>query len=282
MSTDPSQVTPSTSSADQKATRATSLDRLRQIVVALTLVAVLASNTAASLLPLFGVSTAQVSDDNPTRFTPAGWTFSVWSVIYLGLIGYAVYQALPDKATNVRLRRIGWLFVANGAANIAWLLAWHSLNIPGSVLIMLLILGTLVLIYLSLERDRPKAFSIEYWLLDLPFSLYLAWITIATIANVSIALSAAGWGGWGIAPETWAAIMIVVGGGLAAFVAYTRRDLAWAAVVVWALFGIMSGQADAPLVVMTARVLVGAIVVAFLAGIVRGVAARRGPGLATS
>ncbi len=282
MSTDPSQVTPSTSSADQKATRATSLDRLRQIVVALTLVAVLATNTAASLLPLFGVSTAQVSDDNPTRFTPAGWTFSVWSVIYLGLIGYAVYQALPDKATNVRLRRIGWLFVANGAANIAWLLAWHSLNIPGSVLIMLLILGTLVLIYLSLERDRPKAFSIEYWLLDLPFSLYLAWITIATIANVSIALSAAGWGGWGIAPETWAAIMIVVGGGLAAFVAYTRRDLAWAAVVVWALFGIMSGQADAPLVVMTARVLVGAIVVAFLAGIVRGVAARRGPGLATS
>lgn len=249
-------------------------DRLRQIAVVLTLVAVLAVNTLAAWLPLFGVSTAQVSDDNPTRFTPAGWTFAVWSVIYLGLIGYAAYQALPDQAANPRQRRIGWLFVVNGAANVGWLLAWHSLRIVEGVGIMVVILVTLCLIYRALERDRPPASSIERWLVDVPFSLYLAWITIATIANVAIALTVVGWSGWGLSDETWAALLIVAGGGLAAFVAFTRHDLAWAAVVVWALFGIMSGQADAPVVVATARALVGAIVFGLVAGSIASIGAR--------
>lgn len=254
------------------ATRATIGDRVRQALVLLTLVAVLGMNTAAGLLPLFGVSTAQVSNDFPTRFTPAGWTFSVWSVIYLGLIGYAVHQLLPEQATNPRHRRIGWLFVVNGAANIGWLVAWHSYQLAVSVLIMLVILSTLILIYRGLERDRPPLLTLERWLLDVPFSLYLAWITIATIANIAITLTAAEWGAWGIAPEVWSALMIAVGGGLAAYVAFTRRDFAWAAVVVWALFGIMSGQADAALVVSAARVLAAIIALAFAAGAVRSMA----------
>jgi len=250
-------------------------DRVRQVAVVAALVAVLIMNAAATLLPINGVSTGAVSDANPTFITPAGWTFSVWSAIYLGLTAYAVYQALPRQAPNPRLRAIGWWFVGSSALNITWLLLWHYLRLPLTILAMIALLGSLIVIYQRLWSAPGPAGTTERLVVDLPFSIYLAWITIATIANAAIVLSAAGWGGWGIDPRTWASIMIAVGAGLAAWMAFSRRDVGWALVVVWALAGIAAGQPDAPQVGRTAYGAMAVIAMAVAVGFVRGPGARR-------
>ena len=124
---------------------------------------------------------------------------------------------------------------------------------------MLVLLASLIVIYLRLEIGRSHVSLAERWLVNVPFSIYLGWVTVATIANVTDVLDYLGWNGWGIPPQVWAVIMLVAGVLIAAAMGFTRRDIAYLLVLVWAFVGIAVKQADAELVAVSAWVAAGLV-----------------------
>ncbi len=209
-------------------------------------------NGLANALPLNGQTTAAVSDKFPVFFVPGGFVFAIWGVIYIGWIAVVVYQALPSQRNNSRLHRIGGLFVWATLANAVWLIAWHYEFFPLTVVIMLSLLASLIAIYLRLDIRRASASRLEKWMVDVPFSIYLGWISVATIANVTDLLYYWKWDGWGIAPQGWAVIMLGVTLIIALAMALTRADVAFLLVLLWSLVGIAVKQSATPLVANSA------------------------------
>ncbi len=220
----------------------TNMKKFLPIFNLLAFVAVLVTNYLANALPIAGRNPAEVSDMFPTLFTPAGFTFSIWGIIYLLLLGFTIYQVrFFNKESPLFLQRIGWLFVLSCAANIGWLLAFHHLQIGLSMLIMLVLLGSLLAIYLRLGIGKsPAATTGEQWLVRLPFSVYLGWVTVATIANASILFTHLGWNGEPGGAQLWTVVVLAAAIGIALWALFSRRDIAFAVVIVWALFGIYS------------------------------------------
>ncbi len=209
-----------------------------QWLVVLSFLATLAINALANILPLNGQTTGDISDRFPIYFVPAGYVFSIWSVIYLLLGAYAIYQALPAQKENQRLARTRGLFLLSSAANVAWLFAWHYEQFVLSMFFMLTLLLSLAAIYVRLGMGRTPVSRGELWAVQVPFSVYLGWITVATIGNVTTVLDFVNWNRWGLSPEAWAVIMLVVTGVLSIVIAMRRRDTAYLLVIVWALAGI--------------------------------------------
>lgn len=243
-------------------------DLLRQVLVIIALAATIFVNYLSNALPINGLTPGEISDSFPVRFTPAGYVFSIWSIIYLGLIAYAIYQALPSQRANPRLRTIGWSFVLSCVANSSWIFAWHYGLYPLSLLVMFVLLGALITIYTRLYPAYPIASTAERWTTHIPFRIYLGWVTVATIANTTIVLYNWGWQGAPLTAETWAALLIYIAAVIGFFFALRLRDVAYTLVLVWAFVGIYVEQNDAPLTAYSALVmagmLVGAAFVAFL------------------
>lgn len=214
--------------------------------------AALAVNVLANALPLNGQTTAEISDKFRVLFVPAGYVFAIWGVIYLGWLAFIVYQALPAQRTNPRLERIGWLFALASLANAAWLLAWHYEQFALSVMIMLSLLALLIAIYMRLDIGHTLVTRRETWLVDVPFSVYLGWISVATIANISDLLYFWKWDGFGIAPEVWTVIILLAASAIALGMTLTRADTAFLLVIAWAFVGIGIKQTAVPLVSNTA------------------------------
>lgn len=227
-------------------------DIFRQLLVVVAVVGTIAINTLANLLPLNGLQTGQISDTFPVYFVPAGYVFSIWGVIYLGLLAYAIYQALPAQRENARVQGIAWLFLLSSVANIAWIFLWHYLQFPLTLVAMLALLATLVAIYLRLDIGRAQPPRRERWLMDLPFSIYLGWITVATVANVTVVLYDLGWNGFGVSDEAWLVVTLGLALVVAALMALTRRDVAYLLVLAWAFAGIGVKHAAVPTVAVAA------------------------------
>jgi len=244
-------------------------DRIRQALVVIALLVTIFVNYLANALPLNGRDTGAISDNFPVRFTPAGYVFAVWSVIYLGLIVYAIWQALPGQRANERLRAIFWPFMLSCVANTAWLFSWHYGYYLLSVLIMLTLLGALITLYARLYPSFPTVSQAERWTTHIPFRIYLGWITVATIANSTIALYDVGWRGAPLDGATWAAIMIVVATVVGLFFALRLRDMAYTLVLVWAFVGIYIKQNDAAITAYTALVMAIVLGIAALVALVR-------------
>ena len=244
------------------------LSKTVQIVNIVAFAAVLLMNVLSNLLPLNGRTAGEISDALPSFFTPAGYTFSIWSVIYLALLGFIIYQALPAQRNNALIGKIGWGFVVSSVANIAWLFAWHYGYYVLSVAIMASLLVTLVVIYrrLQIGKPNPNLSLADKLLVQFPFSIYLGWITVATIANTASVLNYVGWNGFGIAEPTWAAIMMGVAVVLAGLLLFNRRNLSYAGVLIWALFGIRTAQADVAVVANTAVIAAALILILALVG----------------
>ena len=229
-------------------------DTVRQVVNVLALIAVIVVNWLANALPLNGQTQGEISDRFDVFFVPAGYAFSIWGLIYLGLIAFAVYQALPAQRENARLRRVGYLFALSCVANITWLFLWHYEVFLLTLVAMLALLSLLIAIYLRLDIGRAQVGGVERWLVDLPFSIYLGWITVATIANVTVVLDYLGWNGWGISPQVWTVIMLFAGLVIATAMSLTRGDVAYSLVLIWAYVGIAVKHGDTPVVAVTAWV----------------------------
>jgi benzodiazapine receptor len=244
-------------------------DTLRQVINVLAVVVTIAINGLANALPLNGLTTGEISDRFQVYFVPAGYVFSIWGLIYLALIAFAVYQALPAQRENPRLRRIGYLFAVSCVANVAWLFLWHYEIFPLTLVAMVALLLSLIAVYLRLGIGRAPVSAAEKWLVHIPFSIYLGWITVATVANVTSLLDYLGWSGWGIGPQAWAVIMLVVGAGIASAVGLTRGDVAYMLVIVWAFAGIAVKHAATPLVATAAWVTAALVVVMLVVGALR-------------
>jgi hypothetical protein len=223
-------------------------DTLRQISVVLTIVATLVVNVLADALPINGLGTGQISDQFKVYFVPAGYVFSIWGLIYLGLIAFAVFQALPAQRENPRLRSTGWWICLGGLANIAWIFLWHYERFALTLVAMLLLLATLIVTYLRLGIGWIKVSPAERYTTHLTFSIYLGWITVATIANITELLNYLNWDGFGIRPVIWMGIILGAVFVIAGLMNFTRRDVAYTGVILWALAGIAVKFAGVPAV----------------------------------
>jgi hypothetical protein len=231
-----------------------------RMAVILALILTLVMNTLAVTLPLFGRSTGEISDAYPSFFTPAGLTFSIWGLLYLWQMAFAVYQALPAQASNPHLRAVRWPFVAACLLNAVWIVAWHGLIVWASMILMLGLLISLIVAYNRLGIGlRPALSAAETWLARVPISLYLGWITVATVANAVTLLISFGWTDAGVLGRVLAAALVLVAAGIGAAFSLNRRDVAYNLVLLWAFLGIYLARPTDGVVV--GGVIAGALVV---------------------
>ena len=214
----------------------------RKIGVLLAFLVMVTVNALANALPLNGVPTGAVADRYQNLFTPAPLTFAIWGAIYLLLLVYILFQLLPAKgeatiARQAMLKELSLLFMGTSLVNAGWIFAWHYDRITLSVVLMvILLLGLMRAAWLlRVPHCSPK----EELALRVPFGLYFGWITVATVANVTVLLKSLHWDGLGISEPVWTAIILVVGAAIAAVTMYRIRNVAYGVAVLWAFAGIL-------------------------------------------
>lgn len=218
---------------------------------------VISFNAIANMLPLNGLTTGAISDRFKVLFVPAGYVFSIWGFIYLLLISFSIFQLFPNNRSNIKVRSIDIPFLTSCMANVGWLILWHHEQFALTLLAMFALLWSLILVYLKLETGHIAATFWETLFLRIPFSIYLGWISIATIANVSTVLVYYEWNGWGVAPEIWTIMMLLVGTILVGVVSALRRDIPYVLVFIWAYIGIGIKQAEIELIQKTVYICLG-------------------------
>jgi hypothetical protein len=215
---------------------------------------VIAVNSLANILPINGYNTGQVSAFYPNAFVPAGFTFSIWGVIYLLLLSYTIgftYFSIKGQQypkAFIFIERINIYFLMTCVLNMAWILAWHYLQIELSVVIMMLFLSTLIQLFLKSNTIANGLTSTQKIILHTPFIVYLGWISVATIANITALLVAYKWNAFNVSPIYWSAAMILIAIILAVLMLKKFRSIAFALVVAWALWGIYNAQGPAALI----------------------------------
>ena len=237
---------------------------VQQIITILVTILTITVNGLANVLPLNGQSTGEISDRFDIYFVPAGYVFSIWGLIYLGLIAFTIYQALPAQKDNPLLKKIYPAYWIGSLANTAWIFLWHYEVFSLTLIAMLTLLASLLYMYLQISREGSSLDGKQKWFVKLPFSIYLGWISVATIANVSQVLFFFDWGGWGISPMVWAVIMLAVATVLGLLMQWRENDWAYVLVLVWAFIGIVNSQADTALVVNAAWIASGLLILAIL------------------
>jgi len=238
---------------------------LRQITVVLVTIITIVINILANALPINGLNTGQISDTFKVFFVPAGYVFSIWGIIYIGLIAYAVYQALPAQRENPRMQATGWWVVLGGLANCAWIFLWQYEIFVWTVVAMLVLLASLILVYLRLGVGRTKASAGETWSARVPFSVYLGWITVATVADISDVLWFVKWNQFGISAATWMVVILAAVLVIAGLMSFLRRDVAYALVILWALAGIAAKFPQAGIVTIATWVTFGLVAASLIA-----------------
>jgi hypothetical protein len=197
-------------------------------------VGVIAVNGAANALPINGLTTGAVSDLYPNLFTPAGFAFSIWGLIYTGLLAFMIrILATSDKALVSKL--FPW-FAINSFANMAWIFAWHHIQVVTSLVLMLVLL--ISLIYLTAELRSSSISSKEVRFFNAVFEIYLGWITVATVANFTALLVAFNWNALGISEEYWMLIILPVIVVIASVMYFKYTSVVYLLPIIWALYGI--------------------------------------------
>lgn len=211
---------------------------LVKIVAGLAYVAMVVVNVLANALPINNRSTGEISDAYPNLFAPAGPAFSIWGLIYLLLAGYVLYQFVKkDQTVEALLQKINPLFIATSVANSLWVFAWHYDYIGLSLLLMATLLVLLIQIATILRAAQfTVAQKICIWA---PFSVYFGWITVASIANVTVFLVSIGWKGFGIADFVWTSIVLLLGALIGIVRMRKDKNSAYGMVLVWAYFWIL-------------------------------------------
>lgn len=223
-------------------------NKLLAFLQVLFFVGMIAVNALANILPINGFNTGEVSAMYPNLFVPAGFTFGIWSIIYLLLLGYVIvsglilWQADTKHLLLPHVKEIATPFLISCVLNAGWIITWHYLQIVFSLLLMLWLLRSLILIYLRMQHHRNLITGFQLWTLYTPFVVYMAWICVATIANTTAILVHVQWNAFGLQDWMWSCIMIIIAFLLTAGFAYWRGELAFGLVTAWALYGIYKGQ----------------------------------------
>ncbi len=224
---------------------------------ALALALTITANGLANALPINGQTTGEVSDRFEVYFVPAGYVFSIWGLIYLALLAFVI-DGLLRRESPLHERVGGW-FALSCLANAAWLVLWHYERFAGTVALMLTLLVSLCAIYLRLDPGRAGASRRDRALVLFPFSLYLGWVSVATIANVTSYLDFIAWSGWGLEPARWMQVMLGVTATLCAIMTARTRDVVYLLVIIWALVGIALKHAAVPAVASASWLTAGVV-----------------------
>ena len=197
--------------------------------------AMIVMNYLANALPLNNKTTGEISDSIPNLFVPAGITFSIWGVIYLLLLVYSFIQFTSTDRTTIN--NISWLFAISCIFNALWIVAWHYGKLPMSLIIMSGLLISLIYINMAISH-------LPTGLIKAAFGVYLGWICIASIANVTALLVTYKWGGFGVSQEVWTIVMISAGTIIAVLALYRLDNPFIGLVIMWALAGIIIKRSD--------------------------------------
>ena len=237
---------------------------LLPLATLLAILATLSFNILSNFFPPKGANIGEISNTilGGVQITPANYAFAIWGLIYLGLIAYGIYQLRPAQRDVPTIRRVDFLLIIACIAQIAWVYLFTMRLFWLSVVAILAILLPLIGAYLQLGTGKKRVSREQKWMANLPFSVYLGWISVATIVNIASALYISGWNGWGISAQGWTAIMLIVGAVIASIVAIQRADIAFTLVFIWAYVAIALRQLDDPAIWITA--VVAAILLAVL------------------
>ena len=238
------------------------MKKLLQVLNVIAFLVMVAVNYISNTGAIAGETMATVSARYENLFTPAGYAFSIWGLIYVSLLAFVVYQARDIFSSNKEVRvvhQVGWWFVISCTANVLWIFAWLNQYLLISVLIMLVLLFSLVKIILNtrmeLDDEPLPVIAFVWW----PFSFYSGWISVAIIANVAAYLTSIDWNGFGISEVTWTVLMILIAGVINLVITWTRNMREFALVGVWALVAVAVANWNGELPVVITSLLVAAI-----------------------
>ena len=228
-------------------------------------------NALSITIPLGGKTTQELSDMYVNPFTPIGFTFSIWSVIYTLLLIFSIIPLLntlrgKEQKNKIVNKNIGYLYATSCLLNGLWILAWQYQHVFTSVIIMLCLLVTLIKTYIEIRKNTTALTWNDKYITFPAFSLYLGWISVATIANITAWTVSIGWSGWGISMIDWTSIMVVVATLLGITLLLKYRDIFFNLVVIWALYGIMYKRISIDPVVYGSIITTAQICIAFIAG----------------
>jgi hypothetical protein len=221
-------------------------------------VLVLAANGVAGSGALSGESIGLIANRYPSYFLPASFIFGIWSLIYLGLALFTVFQALPTAAAGRWIRRLGPWWLISGALNIGWVTAFAFSRFGLAMLVMVALLATLIVIGERVATAEQAPRWVEQLCVVAPFGLYLAWISVALIANSFQYAHVVGWQGYGLGEATWSVLMMGVATALGWFMTFHRGAGLFPPVVAWAIYGIGVRNAQVPVLSGVAAALVPA------------------------
>jgi hypothetical protein len=236
------------------------MTRTLQYANILALVTMIVVNYLSNTGIFNGNTMSSVSAKYDNLFTPAGYAFSIWGLIYLALTSFVIYQSkgmFKTKEVPSVVDKIGWMFVFSCVANCLWVIAWLYDYTGLSVVIMLMLLITLMSIVfrtrMELDLVPLKQIALEWW----PFAIYLGWICVALIANVAAYLTKVQWDGLGIDAITWTIVMIVVAAAVNIILIWQRNLRESALAGAWGLTAVAIANAQE----MQAYVAIAAVVV---------------------
>ncbi|MBZ5202769.1 tryptophan-rich sensory protein [Planomicrobium chinense] len=231
----------------------------RILLMTIAFIAIIVVNAMANILPINGQTTGEISNRLPVLFTPAGYAFSIWSVIYILLAIWIIGFWVRLKKGQVPSIKITSFFVLSALFNISWLLLWHYEFFGWSILAMIGYLLALIGLYLQYGNE-------ERGLLErFPVAVNMGWISVATIVNISFVLTYYNWSGWGLSDQLWTVIMLTVATALALHIRFHHSDIPYALVFIWAFIGIaVKHQMDELLVTTASLFLSGVILTGIL------------------
>ncbi|MGI8811891.1 MAG: tryptophan-rich sensory protein [Pyrinomonadaceae bacterium] len=224
-------------------------ERFRSYLVLAATIGTIAFNALAATGRIGGVTPKEISDHYPTLITPAGYAFSIWSLIYVGLICFSVYQMLPRNIE--RYRKIRSLYILSCAFNCAWIYFWHSNQIGICLAIIVALAVTLFLINYQLQvPDSPG----ENWLVRSPFGIYFGWVTAASLVNFAVYLNFVGVKMSDPANTLLAVSLILIAAGLGIYMRARYLNYLYPLAIAWALTAIAVEQSGHTLVVTASAI----------------------------
>ncbi len=232
-------------------------DKLRQFLVVFSVVTMIVMNYLSNARAFGGLTNGEISDKFHTLITPAGYAFAIWGLIFLGLLAFAIYQALPAQRTNPRFRAVGWWVVLNTLCNAIWSPLFNNERISIALIVILVMLFSVAIIEQrllmganvptvapDLDATLPEspASTAETWLARIPFSIYFGWLTVATILNVAVFLKSTEFSLLGLSEQTWAISILIVGLVVGAWIFNRYRSVSYILVFAWAYAAIAAEQ----------------------------------------
>ncbi|MBS1592366.1 MAG: tryptophan-rich sensory protein [Bacteroidetes bacterium] len=218
-----------------------------QILNGVALVATVIINYLSNTGVFNGETMATISAKYQNLFTPSGYAFSIWGLIYLGLFGFVIYFGPLTKQTEAKEKvvvNIGWWFAISCIANSFWVLAWLYEYTLLTIPIMVLLLVILFIIIQKFQSEFNTKNIQTTLFLRLPFYIYSGWISVALIADIAAYLKKIQWSGFGISETTWTIIMITIASLLHLFMIWKQKMPAFALVAVWALLAIAAANKE--------------------------------------